>query len=187
MIKSIRILLQVGILLSLAGSASACSCAEDNSPNQALAKADAVFAGKVLDITAVQPRNSWDERRIRLRVRRSWKGRCGDVAAVISPSDGCGYSFTRGEYYVVYAYRSKDGQLRTSMCTRTVTLRKAGEDLAAFGEPDLLTSLKREEQVELFARFGVIAACSLALMAIFVLRRRRPGAPDGAMPQDRSI
>ena len=163
----------IALVLLLSARASACSCI-GQSPAEALSSADALFAGKVLNVATVQPRTALGDQQVQLRVRRSWKGRFGGVAVVITPTDGCAYAFTRGEYYLVYAYRSKDGQLRTNMCTRTETLSRAGEDLAALGEPDLLTSLRREEQLELFARVGVIAACSLALAAIFVLRRRRP-------------
>ncbi len=49
-------------------------------------------------------------------------------------SASCGYPFKRGERYVVYGYRSKDGtRIHTSICSRTRELKDAGEDLKFFG------------------------------------------------------
>lgn len=42
----------------------------------------------------------------------------------------CGYPFTTGESYLVYTHRTPDGQMSTSMCTRTRPVANAAEDLA---------------------------------------------------------
>ncbi len=42
----------------------------------------------------------------------------------------CGYHFIVGESYLVYTNRTADGQMWTSMCTRTRPLANAAEDLA---------------------------------------------------------
>jgi hypothetical protein len=42
----------------------------------------------------------------------------------------CAYQFTTGESYLVYTHRTPDGQMWTSMCTRTRPIANAAEDLA---------------------------------------------------------
>jgi hypothetical protein len=42
----------------------------------------------------------------------------------------CGYRFQKGKQYIVYATEDRDGQLRTSICTRTRPLDRAAEDVA---------------------------------------------------------
>lgn len=42
----------------------------------------------------------------------------------------CAYQFTAGESYLVYTYRTADGQMWTNMCTRTRMVATAAEDLA---------------------------------------------------------
>jgi len=42
----------------------------------------------------------------------------------------CGYEFSWGEKYLIYAHRQKDGSLTTSICTRTQKVSDASNDLA---------------------------------------------------------
>jgi hypothetical protein len=168
-----------GLLLLLAAvPASACSCIDFPTPSEELVRSDAAFAGKVVNVSYVQANSPFGEEQVRFRVRRDWKESCGDVAIVYT-GDGCGQSFELGKYYLVYA--NQNGQhLYTGMCHRTQLLSEAAEDLASLGEPDLLASILLEEQVELFARVGVIGAAGLALLALFLLRNKRSTLLDRA-------
>ena len=104
-------------------SADACSCAGPGSPCQAVGRADTVFVGRVVrsvsgngqvDFAVVEP----------LRGVQDWQVRINN-----GPGN-CAYSFTTGESYLVYTYRTPDGQMSTSMCTRTRPVADAAEDLA---------------------------------------------------------
>jgi hypothetical protein len=42
----------------------------------------------------------------------------------------CGIPFKEGQEYLVYAYNTPEGELKTDMCTRTDTVARAAEDIA---------------------------------------------------------
>lgn len=48
----------------------------------------------------------------------------------------CGFPFALGEQYLVYAYRTEAGQLRTSTCHPTKLLAEAIEDLDFLNDPE---------------------------------------------------
>jgi hypothetical protein len=109
--------LAMGALFLCASEASACDCeAGTIPPLEALAQADAVFAGLVIEIDAPFAEGVFDPR-ARRRVRRldaprlcrflvdaSWKGVQGDTLVVITSGSSCTYKFERGRRYLVYAY-----------------------------------------------------------------------------------
>ena len=51
-------------------------------------------------------------------------------------SAGCGFDFVVGKTYVIYAYMNEIGELWTNICTRTVSLEQAGEDLIFLEQKD---------------------------------------------------
>jgi hypothetical protein len=102
-------------------SADACSCAGPGSACAAVGRADTVFVGRVVsssvgqvDLAVVEP----------LRGVQDWQVRINN-----GPGN-CAYGFTTGESYLVYTYRTPDGQMWTSMCSRTRPVADAAEDLA---------------------------------------------------------
>ena len=104
-------------------TADACSCAGPGSVCAAVGRADTVFVGRVVsvgasggqvDLAVVEP----------LRGVQDWQVRINN-----GPGN-CAYGFTAGESYLVYTYRTPDGQMWTSMCTRTRPVAAAAEDLA---------------------------------------------------------
>ena len=113
-----------------ATSAYACSCLP-RTPQQSFASAQAVFAGRVIDV--VQP-NPDSEVRVIFEVSRIWKGqkRPRIVVMTSSSSASCGYSFQKREQYLVYASR-QESQLETGLCSGTKPLSMAQEDLAVLG------------------------------------------------------
>jgi len=117
-------------LVALALEARACDCAPNPPPKQALAKAAAVFSAKVDKIE--------DEgvagRKVTLSIHEVWKGVQGKTVVVSTAKSGaaCGYGFQQGQSYLIYAHAEGNG-LRVSLCSRTIPLDKAKDDLKELG------------------------------------------------------
>ena len=117
----------------------ACSCIPNGPPQEALAEADFVFAGEVLDIERVN--EGYGFLNVTLRVERPFKGVFIETTRVRTATNGaaCGFPFERGERYIVYTHTSsEDGSVWASLCSRTADLQNAREDLVAFDALDLL-------------------------------------------------
>jgi Carboxypeptidase regulatory-like domain len=74
----------------------------------------------------------WAPRTFKFSLETSFLGLASTEAEVSTGLGGgdCGYDFTIGQRYLVYAYRSQKGdRLTTSICTRTNPIEKAGEDI----------------------------------------------------------
>lgn len=138
--RIMRFALVLAVVLVVAGRAPgawACSCAPPGSVNS-FDRADVVFTGDV--VSKHDPAKPGEVvssgRMIRwtFDVRSVQKGKTADPQVVESAADGasCGYSFTVGRRYKVYADRD-GGALRTNLCAGNQALG-AGE-LAATGEP----------------------------------------------------
>ena len=98
-------------------------------------KAKAVFLGTVIESKRVihkQDGHEWHQRLVRLSVDEAFTGVEGpqvEILTGLGDSD-CGYGFRNTQQYLVYAYETQDGQLQTSICTRTRHVSNAAEDLA---------------------------------------------------------
>lgn len=116
-----------------------CTCI-DVPLEEHIAKTDVVFSGIVIAQDTVEVRylpteySSTFETRIEVRStilsQGAHKGAVPDTAKVLTATDGtiCGYSFTVGTTYLIYAY-IRDGVLSTSICSATKPLANAGADL----------------------------------------------------------
>lgn len=127
-----------GGLLALPQLASACSCVALQ-PAEYLQQADAVFTGTVEAIDIRQPPGgSLLDRtyRARVRVERIYKGNVGQSAVVETGEGGglCGFSFTVGRTYLVYAKGTANNALTTNLCAGTTDLANASSHLASLGE-----------------------------------------------------
>lgn len=120
--------LAVGVL-SDASFLEACTCLPPPPPSEAVAKADAVFLGKILTFEEIAGQY---QRLARFEIIKVWKGRPERVDSVMTAlnSAACGYDFQTGETYLVYAYKAESGDLHTNICTRTRIEREAAADLA---------------------------------------------------------
>ena len=119
-----------------AGVGLACTCAPPPAPDEALAEAAAVFSGKVVQIKRHTPAGDiFGGVEVVFRVDRAWKGVNKSTARVFtsSQSAACGYSFSKGQTYLVYASGNSRGRLSTNLCSRTKRLKDAREDLDALG------------------------------------------------------
>ena len=142
--------------------AVACTCRATPAPPEALARASAVFVGRVLSVSALHavgagimapgggiartlaPERQADTARGRAHLRvmfvvsRAWKGVAQDTISVVTGSGGgdCGYRFYVDGIYLVYAFRlPQSSGLYVGVCSRTSAPAEAGRDLAALGAP----------------------------------------------------
>jgi hypothetical protein len=126
-----------GLMASTPDQAFACSCLPPSPPLESMAGSDAVFAGKVVLVEEGSGAiiSSADPIKVVFEVSRVWKGEeKADIALTTArDSASCGYDFMVGGEYLVYANNSETG-LTTGLCSRTMPLSMAGEDLAALGE-----------------------------------------------------
>jgi SdrD B-like domain/Carboxypeptidase regulatory-like domain/Tissue inhibitor of metalloproteinase len=137
----IRFLLLVlpGLLIgALPSPVNACQCSRTAPPCEEFPQASAVFIGRVIDSAEQKTETDTDGKKrtydvgiIRFEVEEVFKGIESRIIEIHSGTTGadCGYWFTRGERYLVYAYGDQPGRLGTNVCTRTRLVEKATEDL----------------------------------------------------------
>ncbi|NUO79714.1 T9SS type A sorting domain-containing protein [candidate division KSB1 bacterium] len=108
--------------------AAACSCLPFPPPAEAVAKADAVFLGKVLAFDEIAGQS---RRLAHLEVIKIWKGRPNEADRVTTALNeaACGFDFVVGKTYLVYANKDENGGLYTHLCTRTQPENLAQSDL----------------------------------------------------------
>jgi hypothetical protein len=194
---SIRIGLALTAILGIYPSiASACSCLQPPTPDDAFDSDDAVFLATTKEVKRPPTRPDWyyellfeiDERfgthyawqsndvTVILQVDTAWKGVSTDRVSIRTGSGGgdCGYPFLEKQQYVVYASRYK-GQLATSICSRTTPAHRASEDLAFLDDLSPL-KLKHVEPVpwRLFVGSMLTVGCCLAV-GLRLLGRRHDG------------
>ena len=133
----------VAFLLAFSKNSYACSCAPPRSKvtvkkqvMEAQKKSQAVFTGKVLEIT--EPSDQ-EFLLVTIRVESNWKGAEGHTTVIATGKGGgdCGYPFRVGRKYLIYAYQANDGQLSTNVCLRTALLSDAKKDVAVLGKPKI--------------------------------------------------
>lgn len=116
------------------GSAFACSCVEPQSDTAAEKDADAVFAGTVTGYEITRPVGGGSEPAtgdVRMALEVEWtlavdtfvKGDPAEEMTVASAGQGpaCGFQFSEGKRYLVFAYEDEvdNGGLSTNSCTNT--------------------------------------------------------------------
>ena len=118
--------------------AFACSCAPPLPPQQELAESSAVFAGEVVATEELNGGQPDSELVARVAVTEVWKGEVHEVVEVRTAADGamCGVGFEVGREMLIYAGVGDDDRFGTHLCTRTASLDRAEEDLAALGPGD---------------------------------------------------
>jgi hypothetical protein len=111
-----------------------CTCIEYDVPVcAAYWRADAVFAGQLLDITPVEKKadNQMPTVMLHFIVEQPFRGVAGDRVDVETlHGTSCDMKFEKGERYLIYASREKDtNKLFAGPCTRTENLKYADDDL----------------------------------------------------------
>ena len=118
---------------------SACSCVQDRRlVEEAYPHYDAVFVGQVVRmwLPAAEAGSRTgevedDPHLVEIRVLKSWKGAKDGKIVVRSTQDGmCGYPFTLGRKYLVWASPANDGgPLWVYLCSRTTPLGTGPTDV----------------------------------------------------------
>lgn len=129
-----KIVIVFGIILSLIFSLDlvyACSCATGLSVEGKYQTVDAIFIGKVTKID--RPAfsiSSADPVKVTFDVSKAYKGNFekGFIVETAKESASCGYPFNEEGEYLVYATLN-EGRYETNLCSGTVELSNAGEDL----------------------------------------------------------
>jgi hypothetical protein len=131
-------LLVVGLVALLPDCASACTCAWSSAAPQeraerALKESTAVFAGEVVNISKGEPLT------VSFQVSEVWKGPEQETLEVSTSSQGsaCGYPFSEGRKYLVYA---EGKRMLVHICGETTPLSKASAHLEALGNGKTLGS-----------------------------------------------
>ncbi len=125
----------VGVALMLLPEETlGCSCPMSGPPCQAAATADSVFVGTVRGIESIDrdPSSGFDRLvLVRMDVERWFVNAVPrQVEIVTGPGGGdCGYRFTNGGRYLVYAGKTQTSRYTTSICSRTRPFDEAREDL----------------------------------------------------------
>lgn len=111
--------------------AYACSCLASPSPTEAMETSTAVFSGQVISIEDAQ----WDYK-VTFDVDTQWKGETRSTLVIhtAQSSSTCGYPFTEGETYLVYAH-NQENTLEVSHCGRTTKITQAEDDINALSRP----------------------------------------------------
>lgn len=152
-LKYCLLVIALVMMLTLTSNAYGCSCGGGGTPCQEFGRSSAVFVGTVTGLRTVQrphPRNQeeleklrraetewWTPRTFTFSVDLAFLGVDGTEVEVSTGSGGgdCGYDFVSGKRYLVYAYRSTQGnRLVTSICSRTKPYEAADEDIKFLGK-----------------------------------------------------
>jgi hypothetical protein len=144
--SGVLVALALGCALTLDGSSAiACSCMRI-SPAHAFAGSEQVFAGEMIArgrpagfVAKPGVFSSADPVEYAFVVTHVWKGAIAETLRVRSAesSASCGYDFTPGVHYLVYA-RAAQGSLWTGACSRNSDLRLAVWDRFWLPAPHVL-------------------------------------------------
>ncbi|HKQ92787.1 MAG TPA: hypothetical protein VJZ77_19160 [Blastocatellia bacterium] len=140
-----KILLQIVVQLLAVGIFCAdvypCSC-EFWSARKKLKKAQAVFVGEVIGITCQDA--SCPDNKITFKVEKHWKGVIEQRVTVLSAPPvccTCGLKVNVGDKVLVYAYKTDNGDLETSLCSSIrIGNESADKQLKELGESKSLKS-----------------------------------------------
>lgn len=134
----------VGILLTLNSKANACSCAPMKSSCEASANATAVFIGFIEDVKGTAESATYQ-----IKVEKVFAGDVSKTVKAYSSVNICGYVFTVGEKYFIYAYSDPNkGQLKeffATYCSRILPVSAANDDLVFFSN----STIRNERQPNL--------------------------------------
>ena len=155
--------------------ARACSCLRQTIEEGA-AQASAIFEGTVKAVTP-NTETQFRGREVTLEVSRAWKGVDSPEVKVLTAgtSAACGYPFTEGSTYLVYAHKEGSSPLRVSLCSHTKLIDTAKPDLKHLGKAP--KTLQDEGGRGCSASLGAGrpkgAWATLLLLVILLARRRR--------------
>lgn len=148
------------VLFCCDGNALACDCGKRvPKPCQGLPATDVVFVGTLLHIDKAVPEEEESTRSgdpvARFRIDEKISGAMGLEIDIYPPPDkgDCGYIFSEGQQYLVFATQGSDGQLYTTVCSETRSIELAQALLAQLRamsknqpRPSVFGTLRNAEQ-----------------------------------------
>ena len=182
--RPLKLGVSVSLLFALMSdtAAFACTCFATPSVEKSLLSSDMVFSGQVVsqDYAPIPmgDEESWDGFAFTFIVDQIWKGKPA-ARLVVATGEGfgdCGYQFQKGRSYIVYASTGEDdGNLYTSICSRTALIVEAAADFSALPEPKTtFIYVDRFNWVILASTgLGAFFAALCASWWIFYQRKRR--------------
>ena len=136
--KALKVTLAALLLSLCAPAVCACSCA-DPSVREKFRAADAVFLGKVVEMTPFGPTKDFPLAMylVRFEIERRWKGARGREVMAVADFDQPGWcgdlNLAVGGRFLIYAPREK-GRLRVlTDCGPNRNLKYAGEEMKRLG------------------------------------------------------
>jgi hypothetical protein len=170
--------------LMVFSQSSAAVCGSSLSPQEAYARATAVFVGKVLSVTTLYHPGTklagpTPYHQVKLQVEKSWKLVDRQEVTLVTENtvpNACG-SFSPGETYLIYADRLND-IFFVSAASRTNRVTNAGEDLKLLGEPRLSVSPGEFRSYHILVYGGLVCVVIVLLIALFLYRlNKKPIGP----------
>jgi len=159
-------------------------CGSSLTPQEAYARATAVFVGKVLSVTTLYHPGTKlagpkPYHQVELEVEESWKlVDRQDITLVTENTvpNTCG-SFSPGETYLIYADRLND-IFFVSRSSRTNRVANAGEDLKLLGEPRLLVRSGEFRSHHVLVYGALAGVVMVLLIGLFLYRvNKKPFRP----------
>lgn len=168
------------VFVSFPSSIKACSCAQLPSVAEELKGSNAVFSGKVVKIRERRNIKGYKVRSVLFEVENTWKGTKQSQVLITTGLGGgdCGYDFTEGHEYLVYAHDSTmygSKSLVTVICNRTNELSSSKEDLKILGEgmqPTEEVDLTRSPNKSLIYIWLAVFLV-IGIIVIFLLKRKK--------------
>ena len=134
-----RIVFLFLILMPFIGSAPSvypCSC-NGYTEREKFRKADYVFLGEVLDIA--DSNLEYFAYEVKFKIEKQWKGARMAEMVVNLDYDSPGWcgdlNLTKGELFLIYAYRKKEGLVSYTDCGPNLPIEYAGASIKKLNEP----------------------------------------------------
>jgi len=145
--------------------AQACSCVIPGTPLEELERSNAVFSGQVKETRFKDNRVE-----VNFEVYEVWQGEMGPNVSFTTASDSaaCGYPFEKGGEYLIYA-GEYSGEFDVNLCSRTMLLADADDDLAAFGEGYLMENYP--DPIEDQPLFWILISMGFITVVYLVVRK----------------
>jgi len=123
----VSIAICAAVFILSASEVFACTCVKPKPVKEVYEYTSAIFSGKIIS-TRLSGKYG---RKIIIRVEKSWKGKLPKTVTISTIAVGsmCGYTFTVGKRYLIYAGGDKATDLSTDICSRTSLLSEAKEDV----------------------------------------------------------
>ncbi|MCM3170701.1 MULTISPECIES: hypothetical protein [unclassified Paenibacillus] len=175
------VLVTLGFTVYPGEKAYACSCV-DSTALEKLDTYSAVFEGKVTEKGARSQFGFGEYRKYTFEAVRAWKGVNGQKVTIHSLDHGsssCGFQFTKGETYLVFASSDeKDHTLKTTLCSGNKLISQADEDVQLLGAGEWVTeddsgSTNSSPNYLFPLILGSIGLFLVIVVAIIYVRRRQ--------------